>query len=164
MAPEFVKSKGHDHAVDYWALGVVIYELLTGRHPFMAENEMVLFSLIVKSDYEQPQNFPPDTVDIIKKLLKKRRKRLGCLTDGGIKEIKTHPYFKLMDWNALFDKEIIPPTIEEQKCFRPKLVRKNSNLHHPKIMFGTETDQEPLSDDIQKQFDTFCDEGSSCPG
>lgn len=71
LAPELVLSKGHDKAVDYWALGVLIYELIVGKTPFMDDNQPEVFRKIVHSKkyLTFKGNFGSSAVDIIRKLL-----------------------------------------------------------------------------------------------
>ncbi|XP_039278772.1 ribosomal protein S6 kinase alpha-5 [Nilaparvata lugens] len=107
MAPEVVRggSTGHDIAVDWWSIGVLTYELLTGASPFTVEGERntqhEISKRILKTNPPIPEDLSPDVADFISRLLvKDPRKRLG----GGERdaaELKEHPFFKGTNCNSL---------------------------------------------------------------
>ncbi|XP_071450098.1 ribosomal protein S6 kinase alpha-5-like [Hetaerina americana] len=117
MAPEVVRGgvTGHDIAVDWWSVGVLTYELLTGASPFTVEGEkntqQEISRRILKTNPPIPEEISPEVADFIKKLLiKDPRKRLG----GGksdAEELKQHPFFKGMDWKKLARKELPAPFV-----------------------------------------------------
>jgi CRP-like cAMP-binding protein len=95
LAPELILSKGHDQAVDYWAFGVVIYELLVGHSPFYirGSSEMDMFKRIVLVKYEIPSYVDDSAKILIQKLLVRRQSsRLGNLANG-YRDIKQHQWF-----------------------------------------------------------------------
>ncbi|KAG8449054.1 hypothetical protein GDO86_015925 [Hymenochirus boettgeri] len=115
MAPEIVKGgdSGHDKAVDWWSLGVLMYELLTGASPFTVDGEKnsqaEISKRILKSDPPYPQEMSEAAKDIICCLLKKDpKKRLGCGLDG-CEEIKKHCFFEKLIWDDLAGKKIPAP-------------------------------------------------------
>ncbi|XP_014771299.1 ribosomal protein S6 kinase alpha-5 [Octopus bimaculoides] len=119
MAPEVVRgsSAGHDFSVDWWALGVLTYELLTGASPFTVDGERNSSKEISKRILEKhppiPQHFSPATKSYIISLLHKDpTKRLGY---NGAEEIKQHPFFNNLDWDKLAKKEIIAPMLPQIK-------------------------------------------------
>ncbi|CAG5134997.1 unnamed protein product, partial [Candidula unifasciata] len=100
MAPEVVKGgqTGHDFAVDWWSLGVLAYELLTGASPFTVDGEKntqsEISKRIMKCNPPYSKSFSPDVKDLIQKLLTKDpSKRLGSKS---VEEVKRHPFFKLL--------------------------------------------------------------------
>lgn len=114
LAPEMLTATGHDFTVDWWALGVLLYEMLVGIPPFFHRNKHRMYFLIKES----PVNFPDpikhgieisvDAKDLIKRLLdKNKKKRLGC--QGDIQEILQHPFFANLDIEKLLKKQIKPP-------------------------------------------------------
>lgn len=121
IAPEVIVSKGHNWAADYWGLGCLLYELITGcRTPFFEPGEniddLTLFRRIVKAEYRFPtgeRTFPESCEDLIRRLLiPKNTKRLGNLADG-IHGIKNHPWFDGIDFADLIQKKVKAPYVPE---------------------------------------------------
>ncbi|XP_066468256.1 ribosomal protein S6 kinase alpha-5 [Tiliqua scincoides] len=115
MAPDIVKGgeTGHDKAVDWWSLGVLMYELLTGASPFTVDGERnsqtEISRRILKSEPPYPQEMTALAKDIIQCLLMKDpKKRLGCGSSGA-DEIKQHPFFQNINWNDLAAKKVPAP-------------------------------------------------------
>ena len=140
IAPEIVKNKGYDKTVDWWALGCFLYEMLTGALPFRIPKG----NRINPKIYEEPLRFPPDistqAVNLIVKLLNPNpKKRLGAGSNGA-KNIKEHPYFKDVDWEKYWNKEIEPPFIPELcseidlKYFDKMFTDEPVNSNRPTIM------------------------------
>ena len=105
MAPEAIINKPHDFCVDYFALGVIIYELMIGERPYQGktrkEIKEQMFTLEIKLDSSDlPEDWEDENIiDIINKLLKRKRtKRLGS---KGCSEIKNHPWFKGIQWEQI---------------------------------------------------------------
>ena len=92
LAPEIIQSKGHNKAVDWWALGILIYEMLAAYPPFGDENNFVIYQKILSGKIEWPRHMDKEAKDLIKKLLvKDRTKRLGSMK-GGAEDVKNHKY------------------------------------------------------------------------
>lgn len=109
LAPEVITAEGHAREADWWGLGVLMYELMVGIPPFYHQNHNMMFQLIQTSDLKfHPQiKLSDEAKDFISKCLKKNPKdRMGHKED--IKEIKAHPWFKDLDWDALVKKQIPP--------------------------------------------------------
>jgi len=110
LAPEIILSKGHDKGVDYWAFGVLIFEMLVGRSPFYAygTDQVSLFKRIVQVKYA----FPPGKVvnevaqDLIQRLIVRRQSnRFGCLARADM-DIRDHAWFGAISTEKLLKKEI----------------------------------------------------------
>lgn len=111
LAPEIIQSKGHGKAVDWWALGILIYEMLAGYPPFYDENPFGIYQKILAGKVEFPRHFDVNAKDLIKKLLTAdRTKRFGCLKNGAA-DIKTHKWFKGLDWDRIFARKVKPPYV-----------------------------------------------------
>jgi len=105
LAPEIIQNRGHNKAVDFWALGVLIYEMLVGVPPFYAKDAYGIYELILAGDITWPKGFDSVAKDLIKKLLiLDRTKRLGCMKNGA-RDIKCHRWFKGIDWNDVHNKK-----------------------------------------------------------
>lgn len=109
LAPEIIRGKGHDWGVDYWGLGVLLYELTNGYPPFYADDPTNTARKIIKGTFATPSNFSDALTDLIKKLLCEQSKRLGR-TQGGAAEIVKHQWFSGFDWDALLAKEMKVPS------------------------------------------------------
>eukprot|EP00027_Filamoeba_sp_ATCC50430_P017759 CAMPEP_0168570170 /NCGR_PEP_ID=MMETSP0413-20121227/16574_1 /TAXON_ID=136452 /ORGANISM="Filamoeba nolandi, Strain NC-AS-23-1" /LENGTH=658 /DNA_ID=CAMNT_0008602767 /DNA_START=34 /DNA_END=2010 /DNA_ORIENTATION=- len=101
IAPEIILSKGHAKPVDWWSLGILIFEMLAGYPPFNDEPNRTIFEKIVNDKPEIPSFFDDNARDLIEKLLcVDPTRRLGSLR-GGVQDIKSHPWFSGIDFNAL---------------------------------------------------------------
>lgn len=118
LAPEIILSKGHDKGVDYWAFGVLIYEMLVGRSPFYAygSDQVSLFKRIVQVKYGFPQGLVNDLAqDLITRLIVRRQSnRFGCLARGDM-DVRDHPWFAVIDHDKLLNKKIPAPWVPQIK-------------------------------------------------
>lgn len=111
MAPEMILKQGHTLAVDFWALGILIYEFITKENPFYDSDPMVSYTKIIKSEFKFPKNFPSFAKNLIRKLLTKNtKKRLGTLKNG-VDDIKNHAFFSDTNWKELSEQKTKPPFI-----------------------------------------------------
>uniref|UniRef100_A0A8D0L5J4 non-specific serine/threonine protein kinase n=1 Tax=Sphenodon punctatus TaxID=8508 RepID=A0A8D0L5J4_SPHPU len=114
MAPEIVRSKsGHGKSVDWWSLGILMFELLTGASPFTLEGEKnsqaEVSRRILRCHPPFPSIIGPVARDLLQKLLcKDPKKRIGS-GPSRAQEIKEHPFFKSLDWSVLAERRIRPP-------------------------------------------------------
>ncbi|KAJ9163134.1 hypothetical protein P3X46_022836 [Hevea brasiliensis] len=155
LAPEVISGQGHGSAVDWWTLGVFLYEMLYGRTPFKGENnERTLINIL-----KQPLTFPRIVVssskeleemvkvqDLIGKLLVKNpKKRIGSFK--GSVEIKRHEFFKGVNWALI--RSVIPPEV-------PREAFKNtSRAHIPKLSKKEREAPYQISHHQHHQFDCF---------
>jgi len=117
LAPEIIQSKGYGKAVDWYALGVLIYEMLAGFPPFYDEDQMRLYERILEGRLRWPSYFDPAAKDLIKRLLSPDlTKRYGNLKSGSA-DIKKHKWFSEIDWKKLAEVKVkapyIPPVSSE---------------------------------------------------
>ena len=100
---------GHDKAVDWWTLGILIYEMLVGYPPFEGPDPMALYKTIVKGEVPYPKKIGPQSAEVIKGLLTSdQTERLGNLK-GGADDVKRHAFFKKISWPSLMLKKIEAP-------------------------------------------------------
>uniref|UniRef100_A0A8C5DTI9 Protein kinase C n=1 Tax=Gouania willdenowi TaxID=441366 RepID=A0A8C5DTI9_GOUWI len=116
IAPEILQEMQYGPSVDWWALGVLLYEMLLGHAPFEAENEDDLFESILTEDIVYASWLSTQAVDILRALLTKNpARRLGCVaSEGGENAVTCHPFFNCIDWDKLNRREIEPP-------FKPRI-------------------------------------------
>ncbi|OMO89961.1 hypothetical protein COLO4_19480 [Corchorus olitorius] len=119
MSPEIVLGKGHDKAADWWSVGILLYEMLTGKPPFTGGNRQKIQDKIIKDKIKLPAFLSSEAHSILKGLLQKdASKRLGS-GQGGSEEIKRHKWFKTVNWKKLEAREIRPsflPEVSGNQC------------------------------------------------
>ncbi|KAL7807808.1 kinase-like domain-containing protein [Trichoderma aethiopicum] len=153
LAPELLKGEGYGKTVDWWTLGVLLYEMLTGLPPFYDENTNEMYRKILTA----PLNFPgydvvpPAARDLLTKLLERDpSKRLGV---NGSTEIKSHPFFHGIDWKKLLQRKYEP-------AFKPN-VANALDTNNFDDLFKNEPAQDSVPDDfvlsktMQDQFVNF---------
>jgi serum/glucocorticoid-regulated kinase 2 len=117
LAPELLLGQGYNKTVDWWTLGVLLYEMLTGLPPFYDENTNEMYRKILGDPLHFPSHdiVPPAAKDLLTKLLNRDpAKRLGA---NGSSEIKSHPFFHAIDWRKLLQRKYEP-------TFKPVVVSK----------------------------------------
>lgn len=112
LAPEIlIADNAYGRAVDWWGLGVVMYEMLCGHLPFRHENDAILFELILRAEVKFPQHLSPPAMDLLYRLLHKQPElRLG----GGpadAQEVMDHPFFEKINWQDLYDRKVPAPFV-----------------------------------------------------
>lgn len=118
IAPEVILNQGHGKPVDWWTLGILIYEMHVGIDPFSDEDVMGIYKNILKGKVLFPSSFDKDAKSLVKHLLvADLSKRYGCLKNGnlennlGVYDIKEHRWFKNLKWDELIEKNVRPPYI-----------------------------------------------------
>lgn len=115
LAPELLMGNGYNKTVDWWTLGVLLYEMLTGLPPFYDENTNEMYRKILSEPLHFPDKdiMPPAAKDLLTKLLNRDpQQRLGA---NGSAEIKAHPFFHAIDWLKLLMRKYDP-------AFKPSVV------------------------------------------
>jgi serum/glucocorticoid-regulated kinase 2 len=116
LAPELLLGQGYTKTVDWWTLGVLLYEMLTGLPPYYDENTNEMYRKIL----QEPLTFPGDLVpnsakDLLSRLLDRDPgRRLGA---NGAAEIKAHPFFTSIDWRKLLQRKYEPTFKPSVVCF-----------------------------------------------
>nr|XP_055100587.1 serine/threonine-protein kinase N2-like [Symphalangus syndactylus] len=111
LAPEVLTEISYTRAVDWWGLGVLIYQMLVGDYPFLGDDEEKLFDSIVNHEVNYPRFLSTEAISIMRRLLRRKPEwRLGA-SKKDAEDVKKHPFFRLIDWSALMDKKVKPPFI-----------------------------------------------------
>eukprot|EP00771_Trimastix_marina_P000413 gnl/Trimastix_PCT/1430.p1 GENE.gnl/Trimastix_PCT/1430~~gnl/Trimastix_PCT/1430.p1 ORF type:complete len:347 (+),score=90.19 gnl/Trimastix_PCT/1430:52-1092(+) len=113
LAPEIILNTGHSFGVDWWAVGILIYEMLAGHPPFYDDNPFRIYEKIVHQNILFPQSFDPNAKDLVLQLLQRdTTRRLGNIV-GGAQTIKRHPFFAGVDWDAMLKATTPAPIVPE---------------------------------------------------
>lgn len=140
LAPEIVQSKGYGRGVDWWALGVLIFEMASGATPFIAKksnNNIDILENIVSGKYKCPKYFSQHLEDLIRNLLQSDiSRRFGCLKNG-IQDIKEHKWFEGMDWIQMYNQEATAP-------FLPKVNNTNDTSNFSKYSEEFKATESPI--------------------
>ncbi|KAG5924880.1 Serine/threonine kinase [Claviceps capensis] len=109
MAPEILLDKKYGRAVDWWAFGVLIYQMLLQQSPFRGEDEDEIYDAILADEPLYPIHMPRDSVSVLQKLLTREpEQRLGSgPTDA--QEIMSQPFFRNINWDDIYHKRVEPP-------------------------------------------------------
>ncbi|PWN36134.1 camp-dependent protein kinase catalytic subunit [Meira miltonrushii] len=114
LSPEVIQSQGQSFASDYWALGILMYEMLCGFPPFYDKTPFGTYEKILQANIVFPKHVDACSRDLIQSFLKRDvTKRLGNLS-GGVNDVIRHPWFEGVDWQALLAKRIPAPIIPVQ--------------------------------------------------
>jgi serine/threonine protein kinase len=109
LAPEIVKNSGHNHLVDYWSFGIMVYEMLSGINPFKLRNKTNKdkMQMIAHEDVRMRPEFSTVAVSLLQGLLNRNpKKRLGY---KGVNEIKEHEFFKGINWEDVENRKVSVP-------------------------------------------------------
>eukprot|EP00930_Biecheleria_cincta_P050080 TRINITY_DN3525_c0_g1_i1.p1 TRINITY_DN3525_c0_g1~~TRINITY_DN3525_c0_g1_i1.p1 ORF type:complete len:776 (+),score=198.61 TRINITY_DN3525_c0_g1_i1:118-2445(+) len=111
FAPELIASSGHSHAVDWWTLGVLTFELMVGKPPFESAQPMQIYQKVNKgiNKVNFPSKCKGPLEDFVKKLCQKNPSDRLPMTKGGADNIKKHAWYKGFDWNRFSDLTMDPP-------------------------------------------------------
>ncbi|CAG7786524.1 unnamed protein product [Allacma fusca] len=145
IAPEILQELDYGSSVDWWALGVLMYEMMAGQPPFEADNEEDLFQSILHDDVLYPVWLTKEAVSILKGFMTKNpARRLGCVaSQGGEASIRNHPFFKEIQWDLLEMRKVKPP-------FRPKIKNKKDALNFDTEFTKEEPNLTPIMSEVVK--------------
>ncbi|KAG8751953.1 AGC protein kinase Gad8 [Serendipita sp. 396] len=152
IAPELLESQGYTKTVDWWTLGVLLYEMMTGLPPFYDENVNLMYQRILHDPLRFPDEMGGEAKSVMTGLLQRDpHKRLG---NNGAEEIKRHPFFsRHIDWNRLIAKKIQPP-------FKPSVnsaldVANFDSEFTSEQVIDSVVESSHLSETVQEQFKGF---------
>ncbi|KAI7879840.1 kinase-like domain-containing protein [Mucor mucedo] len=113
LAPEVIQSKGYGKAVDWWSLGVLIFEMLAGYPPFYDDDHLKLYEKILQGKIRWPSYFDPNAKDLLKHLLTSDLSRRYGNLKNGANDIKNHPWFHGVDFERVANRQIRAPYVPQ---------------------------------------------------
>ncbi|XP_066548698.1 serine/threonine-protein kinase N2 isoform X2 [Amia ocellicauda] len=111
LAPEVLTETSYTRAVDWWGLGVLIFEMLVGESPFPGDDEEEVFDSIVNDEVRYPRFLSTEAISIMRRLLRRNPERRLGAGERDAEEVKKHPFFRTVDWNGLLAKKVKPPFV-----------------------------------------------------
>ncbi|KAF7700404.1 serine/threonine-protein kinase N2 [Silurus meridionalis] len=154
LAPEVLTETSYTRAVDWWGLGVLIFEMLVGESPFPGDDEEEVFDSIVNDEVRYPRFLSTEAISIMRRLLRRNPERRLGGGERDAEEVKKHLFFRNMDWNGLLAKKVKPP-------FMPT-IRGASDVSNFDDEFTSEApvltpprEPRPLNRDEQEMFTDF---------
>jgi len=111
LAPEVLEGAPYGSEIDWWSLGVVIFELFTGCSPFDDEDLPSIMQNILKNPIVIPDEIPPFAQDLVVRLLERDWKKRMCCSELGTSEIQNHPFFRDINWQKLMVKAVGSPYV-----------------------------------------------------
>ena len=109
MAPEILLEQRYGRAVDWWAFGILLYEMLLGQAPFRGDDEDEIFDAILEDDPLYPIQMPRDSVSLLQRLHKRDPSRRLGAGPNDADDVKAHPFFRDVNWDDLINKRVPPP-------------------------------------------------------
>ncbi|XP_053200886.1 cGMP-dependent protein kinase, isozyme 1-like isoform X2 [Panonychus citri] len=113
-APEIILNRGHDKSVDFWTIGILLYELITGVPPFQSSDPLKTYNIILRGFddfYFDKKLFSTNCINLIRRLCRESPcERIG-VQKNGIADLKKHKFFAGFDWDALVNRAIKPPIV-----------------------------------------------------
>ncbi|KAG8342616.1 protein kinase A catalytic subunit [Trypanosoma vivax] len=150
LAPEIIQSKGHNVAVDWWALGILLYEMLVGYPPFFDESPFKIYEKILEGRVQFPRWVDSRANDLIRNLLVlDPTKRLGGMKRGAV-DVKRHRFYNGVDWDLLLQKGVTAPILV-------RLTKEGDTRYFDRYPESPQHPLPPLTEAQQDLFAGFCD-------
>uniref|UniRef100_A0A8C7WJD3 protein kinase C n=1 Tax=Oncorhynchus mykiss TaxID=8022 RepID=A0A8C7WJD3_ONCMY len=111
LAPEVLTETSYTRAVDWWGLGVLVFEMLVGESPFPGDDEEEVFDSIVNDEVRYPRFLSTEAISIMRRLLRRSPERRLGAGERDAEEVKKHLFFRNMDWNGILSKKVKPPFV-----------------------------------------------------
>ncbi|XP_066549750.1 serine/threonine-protein kinase N2-like [Amia ocellicauda] len=154
LAPEVLSEESYTRAVDWWALGVLLFEMMVGDCPFTGANERDLYESIVNDPVPFPQHLSNEAVSVMTRLMSKNPAwRLGA-GERGAQDVMQHAFFRSVDWPGLEAQRVTPPfvpTVREHKDVGDDLTSEA-----PVLSLGSRV-LSPEEQDLFQEFDFVAD-------
>ncbi|XP_045448504.1 serine/threonine-protein kinase N [Melitaea cinxia] len=154
LAPEVLTETSYTRAVDWWGLGVLIFEMLVGESPFPGEDEGEVFDSIVNDEVRYPRTLSLESIALMRRLLRKNPERRLGSSERDAEDVKKQAFFRNVDWEQLLLRKVKPPfvptinNLEDVSNFDSEFTSETAVLTPPK-------EPRPLSNADHKLFSDF---------
>uniref|UniRef100_K9IY19 non-specific serine/threonine protein kinase n=1 Tax=Desmodus rotundus TaxID=9430 RepID=K9IY19_DESRO len=111
LAPEVLEDNDYGRAVDWWGLGVLLYEMLVGESPFPGDDEEEVFDSIVNDEVRYPRFLSAEAIGIMRRLLRRNPERRLGSSERDAEDVKKQPFFRTLGWDALLARRLPPPFV-----------------------------------------------------
>uniref|UniRef100_A0A2K5XGW7 protein kinase C n=1 Tax=Mandrillus leucophaeus TaxID=9568 RepID=A0A2K5XGW7_MANLE len=111
LAPEVLTDTSYTRAVDWWGLGVLLYEMLVGESPFPGDDEEEVFDSIVNDEVRYPRFLSAEAIGIMRRLLRRNPERRLGSSERDAEDVKKQPFFRTLGWEALLARRLPPPFV-----------------------------------------------------
>ncbi|KAM8844296.1 serine/threonine-protein kinase N2-like isoform 4-T4 [Spinachia spinachia] len=111
LAPEVLTDTSYTRAVDWWGLGVLVYEMLVGESPFPGDDEEEVFDSIVNDEVRYPRFLSTEAIGIMRRLLRRNPERRLGSGEKDAEDVKKQPFFRGVDWEHLLQRKVSPPFV-----------------------------------------------------
>lgn len=154
LAPEVLTETSYTRAVDWWGLGVLIFEMLVGESPFPGDDEEEVFDSIVNDEVRYPRFLSLEAIAIMRRLLRKNPERRLGSSERDAEDVKKQAFFRNIAWDELLLRRVKPPfvptvhSLEDVSNFDEEFTSELPQLTPPK-------DPRPLTEDEQALFKDF---------
>jgi len=140
IAPEILLNRGHSFSVDWWALGILLFEMFTSNPPFVDDNPMKIYQKILDGRIDYPTTLPGRAKDFISRLLTKNlSQRLGNLENGAV-DVMKHPFFEGVNWKLVLEKKLQAP-------YYPQVDSQTDTKHFDKYDEESDTEDQEIPND-----------------
>ncbi|XP_051859950.1 serine/threonine-protein kinase N isoform X8 [Drosophila albomicans] len=154
LAPEVLTETSYTRAVDWWGLGVLIFEMLVGESPFPGDDEEEVFDSIVNDEVRYPRFLSLEAIAVMRRLLRKNPERRLGSSERDAEDVKKQAFFRSIVWDDLLLRKVKPPFVptinhlEDVSNFDEEFTSEKAQLTPPK-------EPRHLSDDEQLLFQDF---------
>lgn len=114
-SPQMLLGKDYGRCVDWWGIGIILYEMLTQEEPFIGEHEDDIYDAILASEPQYPEQMPEPAISTIKKLLAKDPEQRAGSGPTDAQEIMALPFFHDLNWDDVYHKRIQPTFVPREK-------------------------------------------------
>jgi len=155
LAPEVLTETSYSRAVDWWGLGVLIYEMLVGESPFPGDDEEEVFDSIVNEEVRYPRFLSTESIAIMRRLLRRNPDRRLGSSERDAEDVKKQAFFRNVSWNDLLMKKVRPPftpqvkNMEDVSNFDEEFTSERAVLTPPKDRRALNTDDQKLFKDFE---------------